>query len=169
MIDLSESRFYATHYSLQLYRLFDSCFGKGFYGFMIRCIDVIYHSNTSWHCMMIWTWINRYTTGPSTLHHKSTRMHCKNTVGSYICHCDIWWEVEHKAVGSFAGFKTCQHIDEYKGRCSNIKISTRWYSFDPYVNLYCPIGPEKRFKIVATWNFWCFTIFSYLHNAKHAI
>ena len=66
MMDLSESCFYATHYSLRLYRLFDICHAKGFYGFMIRCIDVIYHSNTSWHCMMIWTWINRYTTCPFT-------------------------------------------------------------------------------------------------------
>ena len=68
MIDLCETWFYATHYSLRLYRLFDSCFGKGFYGFMIRCFDVIYHTNPSWHCMMIWTWIDRYTAGPSTLH-----------------------------------------------------------------------------------------------------
>ena len=32
MVDLCETCFYATHYSLRLYRLFDSCFGKGFYG-----------------------------------------------------------------------------------------------------------------------------------------
>ena len=68
MVDLCETCFYASHYSLRLYRLFDSCFGKGFYGFIIRCFDVIYHTNPSWHCMMIWTWLDRYMAGPSTLH-----------------------------------------------------------------------------------------------------
>ena len=61
---------------------------------------------------------------------KSTHMHCKNTVGSFICHCDIGWEVEHKAVGSVAGSKTCQDIDECKARCSNMKITTLRFNFE---------------------------------------
>ena len=49
-VDLCETCFYATHYSLGLYRLFDSCFGKGFYGFIVRLTSIVMQRrhDTAW-------------------------------------------------------------------------------------------------------------------------